>query len=508
VSKNNESNIIVIDAGTQSLKSILYNKKGEIVFDSQRPYSPIFKGIEVEQDPRDWKNAIYETLKDVGDFVKSKNIHVEMIALTSQRASIIPVNEHGKVLYNAITWQDRRSHEIPGRIKKKMSMKDIYKKTGLRLDSYFSAPKMMWLKENMPEIYRDAHKILGVQDYITYLLTNRFVTDSTQAARTLLMDIHTFKWDDDLIDVFDIDKAKLCDIVLPGEVVGEITKDIIDKTGLPKGTKVLLAGGDQQCAAIGLNVLSEGTLEANIGTGSFIIAYAKEPVFDENMRVLLSASAVPGKWIVEAGLLTSGNIYAWYKDEFYKEHADNYDLINKEVNESEPGAKGLILIPHFKGSAAPYWNPLSKGIFFNATLEHKRGDFARSILEGIAFEMAENIQLIANMIGYVDIIHAAGGLTKFSTFNQIQSDIFNKAVSVYDSSEATALGALISSLVTLKEYKTHEEAFKSLRGQSKKSTYHSIAKNVYTYSKMLKTKKHLYRAIYDSQIYDYMNFKL
>ncbi|QWC00710.1 carbohydrate kinase [Mycoplasmatota bacterium] len=500
--------MIVIDVGTQSLKSILYNDSGEILFESNRPYSPIFKGIEVEQDPRDWKNSVFETLKEVGEYAKENNIDIELISVTSQRASIIPINKYGKVLYNAITWQDRRSHEMPGKIRKKISMKDIYLKTGLRLDSYFSAPKIMWLKENMPEIYQDAYKIIGVQDYVSYLLTGKFVTDATQAARTLLMDIHTFAWDEDLIRLFGINRSKLCDIVSPGTIIGEIHNEIVEKTGLNEGIKVLLAGGDQQCAAVGLNVLSEGTLEANIGTGSFIIAYAKEPVFDENMRVLLSASAVPGKWIVEAGLLTSGNIYAWYKDQFYKESNQNFDLINKEVNESEPGAKGLVLIPHFKGSAAPYWNPLSKGVFFNATLEHKRGDFARSILEGIAFEMAENIDLIADMIGYVDIIHAAGGLTKFPTFNQIQSDIFNKAVSVYDSSEATALGALISSLVTLKKYNSFEEAFQSLRGKSNKQTYHSLPKNVYVYSRMLRVKKHLYRAIYDSQIHDYMNFEI
>ncbi len=502
---NKNKTIAIVDVGTQSMRTILYDKKGESLFTSQLPYSPIFNGIEVEQDPRSWKDTLYGTLKDINDFAKKNKLTIESISLTSQRASIIPVNKQGKALYNAITWQDRRSYDETKSVKEKISMYEIYQKTGLRLDSYFSAPKMKWVKNNMPDLYEETYKFIGVQDYVAYLLTGRFVTDVTQAARTLLMDIHKFVWDDELISAFDLDKSKLVEIVKPGTSIGTLNEQTVEKTGLAKDIDVILAGGDQQCAAVGLNVLTEGTLEANIGTGSFIIAHAEKPVFDENMRVLLSASAVPGKWVVEAGLLTSGNIYAWFRDQFFKE--DNFDNINKEVMESPAGAKNLLLIPHFKGSAAPYWNPLSKGVFFNATLEHNRGDFARSVLEGIALEMAENIDLIADLIGYVDVIHAAGGLTKFPTFNQIQADVFNKAVSVYDSSEATALGALISALVSKGDYKTFIEGFDSLRGKAKKVTYHAEPKNRFLYNKMLRTKKQLYHALNDSQIYNYMTMK-
>ncbi len=501
--------VVVVDVGTQSLRAIIYTHQGEQIVVSQLQYSPIFNWIEVEQDPRTFKDSLYGTLKDVNQYAREQKIDIGHIAVTSQRASIIPVDKNGKVLYNSITWQDRRSYEEVDVVTKRMSMKDIYQRTGLRLDSYFSAPKMMWLKRNRSEIYESAHKIIGVQDYVIYLLTGRFVTDSTQAARTLLMNIHTFEWDDELIDVFGINKDLLCEIVKPGSIVGTLSSSLIEKTGLEKHVEVVIAGGDQQCAAVGLNVLRPGTLEANIGTGSFIIAYSEKPAFDENMRILCSASAVADQWIVEAGLLTSGAIYTWYKDNFYRngDGEVSYDLINQEVMDAKPGSNGLVFIPHFKGSAAPYWNPLSKGVFFNAAFDHKRGDFARSVLEGIAMEMAQNIELIENTVGYVDIIHAAGGLTKFPTFNQIQSDIFNKAVSVYSSAEATALGALITTLVTLKKYKTHADAFEALLGKAEKKTYHANPKNIYTYKKLIRTKKLLYQALNDSQIYNYMTLK-
>ncbi|MFW5894624.1 MAG: FGGY-family carbohydrate kinase [Bacillota bacterium] len=505
--QKHSKHIIVLDVGTQSMRAVLFNRHGEIVTLSQESYDSIFEGQKVEQDPRNWKNALISTLSTVGTYIKNHNLDVEAISVTSQRASIIPVTKQNKVLYNAVMWQDRRSYVQCDQVKEKTSMKFLYDKTGLRLDSYFSAPKIKWLKENMRDVYNDAHKIIGVQDYITHLLTERFVTDHSQAARTMLMNIHTFEWDKELIEAFGLDASILPELVPPGSNVGNLTAFIHEKTGLPRTIKVILAGGDQQCAAVGLDVLSPGTLEANIGTGSFIIAYAEEPVFDENMRVICSASAVPGKWIVEAGLLTSGNIYEWYNKNFYpdeQKRENRFNAINSDVETAPAGANNLIMIPHFKGSAAPYWNPLSTGMFFNTTLEHTRGDFARSILEGIAYEMSENIELIEKLVGYVDIIHAAGGLTNFKTFNQIQSDVFNKAVSVYDSSEATALGALISALCESGDYSTHKEAFQSLRGESAKQTFHANTRNVATYLKLKRAKKHLYHAVNDAHIFEYM----
>lgn len=496
---------IIIDVGTQSLRSIIFDSKGKEVFSSQKGYTALYNDLEVEQDPRTWKQTLTETLTEVGAFVNDKKIKIESISVTSQRASIIPVNKHGKYLYNAITWQDRRSYKLCEEVLKKMSLKDIYHKTGLRLDSYFSAPKMMWLKQNQFDVYDSAYKIIGVQDYVVNLLTGKFVTDHTQAARTLLMNIEEFKWDDELIELFEIDKDKLCDLVEPGSEVGNITEQIAMRTGLDIHTKVIIAGGDQQCAAIGLNVLKPGVVEANTGTGSFILGYSEKPKFDDKIRVLCTASAIPGKWVLEAGILTSGNIYSWFKNNFYDQ--PNYEVMNKEVLESGVGARGVVLIPHFKGSAAPYWNPLSRGMFFNTSLETKRGDFARAILEGVSIEMSQNIRLIEDLVGYVEIVNIAGGLTVFEEFNQIQSDVFNKAVAVYESAEATALGAFISTLVTLGVHNNHQEAYNALFSDVGIKTYHSISANVHKYIAIRKTQKQLYHAINDAQLYNYIKLR-
>lgn len=498
-------NYIIVDVGTQSLRSILFDNSGKELFSAQKSYSAMYHDLEVEQDPRTWKDTLIQTLKNVGDYVQANQIDVVSISVTSQRASIIPVNEYGKYLYNAITWQDRRSYKLTDEILKKMSLKDIYYKTGLRLDSYFSAPKMMWLKKHQKDVYESAYKIIGVQDYVVYHLTRRFVTDHTQAARTLLMNIESFSWDDELINLFELDKEKLCDLVEPGSIVGNLDKLMSEKTGLSSTIKIIIAGGDQQCAAVGLNVLKPGVVEANTGTGSFILGYSEEPKFDDKIRVLCTASAIPGKWVLEAGMLTSGNIYSWFKKNFYD--VDNYELINKEVKESGVGARGVMLIPHFKGSAAPYWNPLSRGMFFNTSLESSRGDFARAILEGISIEMSQNIRLIEELIGYVEIVNIAGGLTVFDEFNQIQADVFNKAVAVYESAEATAMGALVSTLVSLGEYQDHLAAYQALFGETAQKRYHSVSEHVHKYITIRKIIRQLYHAIDDAQLYQYLKLR-
>ncbi len=155
----------------------------------------------MEQNPASWKGALQETLKRAGEFVNNRNIHVDAVAVTSQRASVIPVDEAGEPLHNAIMWQDKRSVAACGKLLGQLSLKEVYHRTGLRVDPYFSAPKMMWLKAERPELYANTHKLLGVQDYVVYLLTGAYVTDWTQACRTMLMNINTFSWDEDMLRI-------------------------------------------------------------------------------------------------------------------------------------------------------------------------------------------------------------------------------------------------------------------------------------------------------------------
>ncbi len=493
--------IITIDVGTMSMRSILYDIQGTSLFTSSYEYHAIFmaQGL-VEQDTNDWKEALYFTLKETAEYISGKDIKVSAITVTSQRASVIPVDREGNPLHNAVTWQDKRSVLMCQQLLDEMSLTAIYKKTGLRANPYFSLPKMMWFKQKQPEIYSKTHKLIGVQDYIIHLLTGEFKTDWSQAARTMLMDIKNFKWDNELIHVAGMDEALLCELCPPGSIAGGLKADFAKETGLDEGIPVIMAGGDQQNAALALNILNPGMAEANTGTGSFVIAYSDKPVFDKKCRVLCSASAVPGKWIVEAGIFNTGSIYRWLREQFYSGDSANYSFMNEEALASPVGSNGVMLIPHFEGSAAPFWNPYAKGLFFNLSLGTKRGDMARAIFEGIAMEIADNLSLIEVVSGDIDIISVAGGMTRSDLFNQIQSDIFYKKVVRYQNSEASSLGATMSATVTLGIYHSYEEAFANIVGDEE--IYIPNAENHIKYDKLRMRKHDLYNALNQRGVYE------
>lgn len=450
--------IIVIDVGTSSLRSSVASLGGAILFTASRGYSPVFLGgARVEQDAETWRTALFETLTEAAAFAGGKGHKVLALSLTSQRASIIPVDSEGNALRPAFMWQDKRSVAECGRIRERMSMEAIYEKTGLRIDPYFSAPKIKWIQNHEPDIYRRTAKFIGVQDWVAFALTGRFVTDASQACRTMLMDIRARSWDRGLLDSIDLDESRLPEIVQPGSAGGALTDSAAARVGLPSGTPVILAGGDQQNAALALNVLTPGTVKATAGTGSFMIAFAEKPHLDPKMRTLCSCAADPDAWVVEAGLLTSGVLYAWVNEQLFR--GMSLKEIDAEVLRSPVGSNGVVVLPHFKGSAAPYWNPSSKGVFFGVGLDTSRGDIARAVLESIAVEMSENLEIMTGLIGRVAEVSVAGGLTRFDEFNRIQANCFNRPVYRYANSEASTLGALMNACVSLRVYPDYRSAF-------------------------------------------------
>ena len=496
-------NIIVVDVGTSSLKAMLYTREGTLLTVASQKYDSIFgHHNDVEQDPSTWRLALTYSLSKVGEYVQQHKCDVNAIIVTSQRASIIPVEKHGAPLHNAVMWQDKRSVGQCEELLKKISMKDIYHRTGLRANPYFSSPKMIWLRENKPDIYNSAYKLLGVQDYVIFLLTREFVTDSSQACRTMLMNIKTFQWDDDLLDVSGISRELLPDIVPSGSQVGKINSGLASAVGLSTKIPVYIGGGDQQCAALSLGILGTGDAQANTGTGSFVVVHAESPHFHPECKTLCSAAAVPGKWIVEAGIFTTGLLHKWFKDNFYSGTDDDmaYRIMNEEITAAPVGSNGVLMLPHFEGSAAPYWNPQAKGLFFNLSMASKRSDMARSVIEGIALEIGHNLSLVQGLGVPVNRVSLAGGLTSLEAFNQTQADIFKKESIRFENNEASSLGALMSACVSLGYYQDYKTAFDNIVTGNPR-VYKPIEENVKKYDVLMERKKKLYDALNDGAIY-------
>ena len=492
--------IITVDIGTTSMRAILYDTDGRSLHVDQRENIPqFFNDGRVEQDPAAWQTIIGAVLGSCAQAAAANGVTPLGVTLTAQRSSVIPVDRNGTPLHPAIMWQDRRCAALAQAMDEHNPL--VYGKTGLKISPVFSALKMTWLRRHRPDLWRKTYKMIGIQDWVVYLLTGRFVTDQTFGSRTNLLDLETRSWDPDLLSLFEVEPDMLCDLVAPGAIVGALTPAMAQATGLPSGLPIVSAGGDQQCAALGQGLFSGGRAVSNTGTGSYLIGHAERPALDEHMRLSCNVSAVPGAYIVEAAVLTSGTIYRWFAENIFKNPDDSsgsgepFAAVNAAAQGAPAGCNGLLLLPHFKGCGSPHWDPDAKGVFFNLTLSTSRGEMARAILEGIAAEMRESLELIEKLCGDVASVTVSGGLTRADLFNQIQSDIFERTVIRLKNDEATSLGAWIAGAVALGIEDRHDAAFARINDAAAAQYYRPDPALQPIYQRQRRQSRALYQAL-------------
>lgn len=501
--------IIVLDVGTTSIRGILYSSEGKVLTVDQHINPPRYEADgRAEQDPSSWQTYMYIILSRCAGFAAEEGIGIEGIAMTASRSSIIPVDRDGNYLRHAIMWQDRRAETQCRSLEKEVSR--IYTITGSRLSPVFSAPKIRWIAENEPAIQSKTHKYLGIQDFLIHTLTGNFVTDHSFASRTNLMNLAERSWDRDMMNLFHIDENQLCTLIEPGSEAGELTATVAAQTGLPSGLPVISAGGDQNCAALGLGIFSSGRIIANTGTGSYIITHTDSPVLDGEMRISCNASAVPKAYILEASLLTTGSIYRWFTEQFYTANNKGespFAATDADAAGAPAGANGLLLLPYFKGSGSPDWNPSAKGSFLNLSLSTTRGEMVRAVLEGIAAELADNLDLIESLSSTVSSVEVSGGLTGFELFNRIQADFFGRPVIRHSFKESTALGAWMNAAKTLGIFSSYEDAFSSAVSGNPPTVYDPDPENHRLYSRHLKHRREIRDLFENGGLYDMLEEK-
>jgi xylulokinase/glycerol kinase len=503
--------IACIDVGTTGCRTIIFSSYGKLICEAYEEYSSIFLSPTwIDHDPSTWLKAAHSTLGQAVKQFPGDSNDIAAICVISQRATFVPVDSKGNPLDNAILWQDKRATAQADFVRKELGAEYVYEKTGLRIDPYFSLPKLLWLKENKPHLVEKTFKILTVHDLIINYLTGEFITDWTQASRTMLFNINELEWDAELCDHFGIPMEMLAKSIPPGTIVGSLRKSLQTEFNLRPDIPVVAVGGDQQAAAVGLGVVRPGLMCVNTGTGSFILAHSERPAFDARQRVVCTASAVAGKWLIEAGIYTSGSVYRWFRDNFAmiennaarELQIDTYDILNSEMKNTSPGAGGILLIPHFTGSAAPYWDPNAAGLIFGITLGHKRSQVIRAILEGMCFEINKNIRIIESLTHEITEIRVSGGATRSTTFNQIQADIYGKTVLRGISEQSSALGAMLLAATAIGLYHDISSAvreavsFDAHNRRSPDKQTHEL------YEKMLSLHDSLYVALSSNGIYD------
>jgi len=451
--------ILALDQGTTSSRSIVFDASGNRLSVAQQDFEQIFpKNGWVEHSP----SAIWESqLSTINKVLSSKEIEVKDIAaigITNQRETTIVWNKQtGEPVYNAIVWQDRRTASFCDELKAKGYEELIQEKTGLIIDAYFSASKIKWILDNVPEaraLAQDDKLCFGTVDtWLIYKLTQGevFVTDVSNASRTMIFNIHNLEWDKKLLELFEIPESMLPEVKSSSEIYGKTKLFDCD---------IPIAGiaGDQQAALFGQLCTKKGMVKNTYGTGCFLLMNTgKKPVMSQNQLLTTIAWQINGKtqYALEGSVFVGGAAVQWLRDGLdLIEDAKDIEALASQVEDSD----GLIVVPAFTGLGAPYWDPYARGSILGISRGTTKSHIARATLEGIALQVYDIVKAMENDSNmHLKELRVDGGASANDLLLQIQSDIFECDVVRPTNLETTALGAAYLAGLAVGVYKNKKE---------------------------------------------------
>jgi xylulokinase len=490
-----------IDIGTTACKTILFTADGRIVAKATTEYSVQYpKPDWAEQDPDVWWNA---TRTNISAILKKAGRSQRLIGIgvDSQREAVVAIDSRGKKLGNSLIWLDRRTIPTAQRMAKLLSPNDVLRITGVPMDYFYSAPKMLWLKEAHQRLFEKTTCFLFPKDYVTFKLTGQKSTDPSMASRTMLFDIVKRKWSEKICYALDIDVGLLPQVVGSSEVVGEVTARGASLTGLRAGTPVVSGGGDRPCESLGAGVTGLGQFNIGTGTATCITTPLTTPTVDMNGHVDCCCHVIPNMWEHEIVIITTGASLRWFRDAFCSEEVerskktgvDPYVYLDNLAANVKAGSDGLLFYPYPLGSKAPKFNDHAKGVFFGITLSHTKAHAVRSIFEGIAFQYAEAIGLEEDFGIKVKEASIVGGEARSNLWNQIKTNVLARPVRRPRVEEAAALGSAILASVGTGTNKTLGRAVDQMVTLAK--TYRPQGRAVATYRTVYKRYQNVYHAI-------------
>lgn len=444
--------ILAHDLGTSGNKATLYDFEGNLRSSTLYEYGTYYPDINwVEQDPEDWWRAVCVSTKELLEKSGIDRKDIFCITFSGQMMGCLPVDREGRPLRKSIIWADQRGVKQAERMEKLLGMESVYGITGHRISASYSAAKLLWIKDNEPELYKKTYKILHAKDYIIYMLTGRFVTDYSDASGMNLFDIGEKNWSEDIIRAVGIEKDMLPDVRPSTDIVGRITNGAAMATGLLEGTPVVIGGGDGCCAAVGAGVVEEGRTYNVVGSSSWIALVTKKPIFDKQMRTFNWIHLDPELYSPCGTMQTAGYSMNWLKNTLcgleIKEAAEKgispYRLIDEKVLNSPPGANHLLFLPYLLGERSPRWNPDARAAFIGLKMTSTSQDIYRAVLEGVGYNLKAIMDIFNAEVPINEVIMIGGG-AKGSVWLQILADIWQKTLLVPQYlEEATSMGAAI-----------------------------------------------------------------
>jgi xylulokinase len=431
--------VIGIDLGTSSVKTILVNQRGEVCAEVSKNYPLIqMKSGYSEQDPEEWVGQTVSALSELLSLSRVNPADIEGISYSGQMHGLVLLDDHHQVLRPAILWNDTRTTAQCTAIAEALG-EDLLRITKNRPLEGFTLPKILWVKEHEPEIFKKARVFLLPKDYLRFRMTGVICSDFSDAAGTLLLDVAERKWSAEICRQLGIPPEICPPLVESHEFVGTLLPEIAQLTGLRRGTNVFAGGADNACGAVGAGILSPGITLCSIGTSGVILSHEDQKERDFKGKVHFFNHAKAGSFYAMGVTLSAGYSLSWFKETFFQN--ETFEGLLQGVNEVPPGSGGLLFAPYLFGERTPHADSAIRGSFIGVDAAHRKENFVRAVMEGITFSLHETIRIFRSEGKAIDRIISIGGGAKNQCWLQMQADIFGAEVIKLESEQGPALGA-------------------------------------------------------------------
>jgi len=437
------SYFIGIDTSTTATKVLLMEESGAVlgVASNEYPFEtpqPLWS----EQDPELWWRATVESIRQVvaKNGVNASNI--KGLGLTGQMHGLVLLDKNGEVLRPAILWNDQRTGEQCDAIRSILGREKLIQITGNDALTGFTAPKILWVQEHEPEIWKRARHILLPKDYVRYKLTGEYASDRAGGSGTILFDLAKRDWSPEVLAALDIPSEYLPKTYEGTDVTGTLSPSIADKLGLPAGIPVYGGGGDQAAAAVGTGAVQAGVVSLSLGTSGVVFAATDGPCIESEGRLHAFCHSLPGKWHLMGVMLSAAGSLRWHRDTFAP--GTNYDTLLKPAADIPAGSDGLFFLPYLTGERTPHPDPLARGAFIGLTVRHAFPHLTRAVLEGVSFGLRDSFELMKSAgLENISQVRVTGGGARSPLWRQILADVFGAEIVTVNTEEGAAYGAAL-----------------------------------------------------------------
>ena len=449
-----------IDIGTTGVRAALFDRDGNQKSIDYKEYPMICAqpGM-AELDPSVVFSAFLEVTRNCINNSEINPKYIQAIGLGTQLFSFMALDREGNCLTNVITWADNRPLAQAEAVSREYDCGDLYNRTGCRAQHpKYPLSKILWLKETKPEIFERTYKFVSIKEYILFRLFGDFYIDYSDASASSCFNIHSFKWDKDILSgILGIGTDKFGEAVDCTHVLKGMKKEFADAMGLSEDIPVVIGAGDGMLANVGCGVFDDTSMSCTIGTSGALRIAVDKPLLDKMQRTWCYCYT-KDTWVAGGAINNGGIVLKWLRDNFEKQFSEEvkkggngniYELFDEYACSIPAGSEGLVFLPLLTGERSPNWNAKARGILYGLDLSHKPGHFVKAAMEGVMYRMFSIYEILDSISGRVKQIKCNGGYTNSDIWLKIQADVFGKEIAVAGIEEATAFGAAYTAMAAV-----------------------------------------------------------